>query len=306
MKKEFVYKLVLVCIMWAISMPAFPQYYGNSPKRNAASFGGKNLVNNNFTVGGVRVNEIQPRYGGQIVDERDLYNPYLESAFRYMGKPLVSHHPPPFSGSREINPGKQNLTPQTTTSYQPFVNNAPMSSQDMQIPNKKNTNKESEGLTPIIPVVVGTVDAMFRNSQEEKSNNLSKTKRLSLDGWNGYIQRTGNNRGNFHVRSSAGDYISGNFYKSGNHIDYNITHNSKEGFNSWRGDIYQYNSGGSLSFRNSQNLISGSATSYGDTYRYRFNDRKNKYEVEVRDMGKSSQSIRVNENNSNYIYGYAN
>ncbi|HOV31987.1 MAG TPA: hypothetical protein PLX23_01330 [Candidatus Hydrogenedens sp.] len=304
MKRRFIYRFIILCAVLLISIPTYSQYYNNSQRRGSVSFGGKRLVNNDFTVGGINANRIQPRYGGQIVDERDLYNPYLEEAFRYMGKPLVLHHPSPFWGNRGTNTDEKIFLPQTLPSYRTPVNNSTTSYSKMRVPNN-SASKESERLTPIIPTVVGTVDAMFRNSKREESDTISDTKRVSLDGWYGDIRKTGSNSGNFYVRNTNGEYVSGSFYKTRNHIDYNITHNGKEGSNTWRADNYQQNSGGSLYLRSDQNSISGSTTTYGDTYRYRFNDRDNNYEVELRNMGKSSQSIRINENNNNYIYGYA-
>lgn len=305
MGKSRIYRLIIFSMLIVISIPAFSQSYINPQRKGAVSFGGKRLNNSNFTVGGVRTNKIQPSYGGQIVDERDLYNPHLESAFRSRGKPFVSHHPPPFSGNREISQGEQILIPQPLPYYQTPVNNSTVPSQEIGA-SSNSASEESKNLTPIIPAVVGTVDAMFRNSEKEESKTIPKRKHLSLDGWYGDIRTTGDNNGNFYVRNTNGEYISGNFYKSGNHINYNITHKGKEGSNSWKGDSYQQNSGGNLYLRSNQNLISGSTTSYGDTYRYRYSDINNKYEVELRDMGKTSQSIRVNENDKKRIYGYAN
>ncbi len=267
-------------------------------------YGGKPMVENEFTVGGRKLKVIQPLYGGKRIDERALYNPHLEEAFNYMDKPLFS--PNPYSMPRLIEPriyNPQNMIRDTYTpsvpSYIPWME-YPLPVQEKcssYIPKKP---EEKTSVSPIIPALVSAINNLYRSNEE-----FSDTRRLTLDGWYGNIRGTAGKSGSFSFHNTQGESVSGTYYVSGSRINFNINHYEKGKSNYWWGNSSQWGTGSSLNIRSNSVSLTGSSSSFGNTNRYQFNAPDKNYEVEIRDTSKSSQSIRVKDNND-IQYGYIN
>jgi len=290
-----------------INTSLLAQMYENNLSENYSNlYGGRTLLDNQFTVGGRKLKNIQPQYGGQRIDEKALYNPHLDDAFDYMGKPLFS--PNPYSYPRLVNPYIYNpqtrIEQPTITSFNPYVgSNYPISPQSNVSVSQKQ-QKETASISPIIPAIIGAIDAMYRENKDEKEG-FSGYKRLSLDGWYGDIRATSKQSGRFSFRNTSGETVSGTYSMVGSRINFNINHYGKEKTEYWEGSSYQWGSGSNINVRSSIGSITGSSSSFGDSYRYRFNTPNPNYEVEIRDTSKTSQSIRVRGNNI-YQYGYIN
>ncbi|GEM_PF-1399200 len=284
---------------------ALTTWQGFEANDNATSlYGGKPLIDEQFTVGGRKIKNIQPLYGGKKIDEQSLYNPYLEETFNYIGKPLFS--PNPYSHPLMINPYRYNRQTETRKVYNPSVlpkqrDYFPVQKREsISLPRKQQEEKPS--LSPIIPTLIGAIDALYQGKKEE--DDISGSKRLSLNGWYGDIQFSTGNSGRFSFRNTKGESVSGTYYVSGSRINYNINHYEKGTNNYWRGSSSQLGSSRNVSIHGNYDSISGMSTSYGDTYRYRLTAPLQSYEVEIRDTDKTSQYIRVKGDNIPTQYGY--
>lgn len=302
-KCPFLFKVVWgLLFLPFVSTFAQVQDYGTSGK-SANLYGGKALFHDQLTVGGRKVNNIQPQYGGKKINEQALYNPYLEETFRYMGKPLFS--PNPYSHLQIITPPLYNQT-STDESFIPiYTTGTPIYPLPIQKIDNTSTvqkqRKETISVSPIIPALIGTIDALYRGEKDGK-----ESKRLSLGNWYGTIRWTQSKSGNFSLHNGQGESISGNFYVSGSKINFNMNYyeSGKSGY--WQGSSSIWGTGSSLNLRSNIGSITGSSSSYGDIYRYRFSSPDKSYEVDIRDMGKTSHSIRVKENSNTLQYGYIN
>jgi len=304
--KKIIYSLSIGVFLF-INTSLLAQMYENNLSENYPNlYGSRPLLDDQFTVGGRKLKNIQPQYGGQRIDERALYNPRLDEAFDYMGKPLFS--PNPYSYPRLVNPYIYN--PQTIieqppiTSFNPYVgSNYPISPQ-RNVPVSQRQQKETASISPIIPALIGAIDAMYRENKDEKEGFFG-SKRLSLNGWYGDIRATSKQSGRFSFRNTNGETVSGTYSMLGSRINFNINHYGKEKTEYWQGSSYQWGSGSNINVRSRIGSITGSSSFFGDSYRYRFNTPNPNYEVEIRDTSKTSQSIRVRGDNS-YQYGYIN
>ncbi|HOK08474.1 MAG TPA: hypothetical protein PLT82_03165 [Candidatus Hydrogenedens sp.] len=288
-----------------LSTSVFAQMYNSNPSKNALDlYGGKVLSGDQLTVGGRKLKNIQPHYGGQKIDEQALYNPYLEEAFSIMGKPLLT--PNPYSYPRLIQPHVYNQEPLNRNTYVP-----PLTFERYYAPKKdslsalKANKRETASFSPIISALVGVIDALYHGKKSEKEG-ISGVKRLSLSGWYGNIQTRQGQSGSFNFRNTNGETVSGTYYMSGSQIRFNIDCYSSGNNEYWQGSSNQWGSGSSINIRGKSGSITGSSSSFGDDmYRYRFNAPDRVYDVEIRNTSKSSQTIRVTGNNTTHC-GYIN
>ncbi len=232
----FIHKKIFGCFLILVGL--FIQLLSEAQYQNSGTlYGGKLLSDDQFTLGGRRLNSYQPQYGGKRIDEQSLYNPYLEDAFQYMGKPLYS--PNPYSYPRLITPYYYNPKPSENvnypmssprqTSYQPIEEKSLPSNTSNTY--QKREKEESSFSTPfIIPTIVASIEALYRGGE------FKGTKRLSLSGWYGDIRSSSGNSGNFNLRNTNGESIYGSYSVSGSRISYNITHYDKGKSNLWYGD----------------------------------------------------------------------
>lgn len=304
--KKVVYSLSIGVFLF-VNTSLFAQMDENNLSENYPNlYGSRPLLDNQFTVGGRKLKNIQPQYGGKRIDERALYNPRLDEAFDDMGKPLYS--PNPYSYPRLVNPYVYN--PQMITEQPPITSFAPYRAPNYPISPESSASvsqkqqKETVSISPIIPAIIGAIDAMYRENKNEKEG-FSGSKQLSLDGWYGDIRAISTQSGRFSFRNTNGETVSGTYSIIGSRINFNINHYGKEKTEYWAGSSYQLGSGSNINVRSNIGSITGSSSSFGDNYRYQFNTPNPNYEVEIRNTSKTSQSIRVKGDN-NYQYGYIN
>ncbi|MGC8845447.1 MAG: hypothetical protein ACP5QY_06335, partial [Candidatus Hydrogenedens sp.] len=207
--KKIIYSLSIVCFLFT-NISLLAQKYENNLSGNYSNlYGGRPLKNSQITIGGRKLSDFQPKYGGQKMDEQAVYNPQLNETFNYIGKPLFS--PNPYSYPRLIDAHIYNQ--ETKTQYPSF---APYQDTHYPVSKKHNASvsqNKQEGkvsISPIIPVVIGAIDAMYRGNKGAKER-LARTKRLSFDGWSGSIQTISGQSGNFDFRNTNGGTISGSY-----------------------------------------------------------------------------------------------
>lgn len=304
--KKIFYSLSIGVLLFINTSLLAQMYEDDTSENYPGLYGGKPLSENQLTVGGRRLKNIQPQYGGKRIDERALYNPHLEEAFDYMGKPIFS--PNPYSYPRLINPyiyNSQTIKEQHLSTSLTSIPDRSLDysvSQTNNVPISQKPHKETASISPIIPALIGAIDAMSRENKGEKES-FSRSKRLSLDGWYGDIRTTSGKSGSFSFRNTGGETVSGTYYMTGSRINFNINHYKAGKSEYWQGNSSQWGSSSNINVRSSIGSITGSSSYFGNSYLYRFNTPDPNYEVEIRNTHKDSQSIRVKGDNS-YQYGY--
>ncbi len=301
-KRKVRFWVVFMGLLLFINIYATAQFdNGNGSGNSINLYGGKPLLDDQITVGGRKFKDIQPQYGGKRIDERALYNPHLEEAFNYMGKPLFS--PNPYSSPRFIKPRIYNPQNMGGNTYVPLQASPPeyfVPIQEKSPQHISQKQKEATSVSPIIPALVSTINNLYKDNEE-----FSDTRRLTLDGWYGNIRGMTGKSGSFSFHNTQGENVSGTYYVSGSRINFNINHYEKGKSNYWWGNSSQWGTGSSLNLRGNSVSLTGSSSTYGNTDRYRFTTPDQNYEVEIRNTNQSSQSIRVKDNEDT-LYGYIN